>query len=203
MFKPIDRRTALTNLALIIGGTALLPACDKPAGKASIALNKLKIDADQEAFLAEVAETIIPKTDTPGAKDLKLHLFVMKMADDCLSPDDQALFMSGMDKLAKQAKDKFGKPFGQTTPQQREALLADIDNKKIQQKKDSQAKGKSGNALPTDDLLAFYNIVKGETVFGYTYSKYFMTKQIVYELVPGRWNPKFPVSKLKPLLNNG
>ncbi|QQL50682.1 gluconate 2-dehydrogenase subunit 3 family protein [Mucilaginibacter ginkgonis] len=197
MFKPIDRRTALTNLALIIGGAALLPACDKPAGKASIALKKISIDADQEQFIADVAETIIPKTDTPGAKDLKVHLFVMKMVDDCFSPDDQKAFVDGLDKMAKQAKDKLGKPFGQATQQQREAFLTEIDNKKIQQKKDSQVKGKSGNATPQDDVLAFYSMVKGETIFGYTYSKYFMTKQIVYELVPGRYNPKLPVSQLK------
>jgi hypothetical protein len=38
-------------------------------------------------------------------------------------------------------------------------------------------------------------MVKDQTVFGYTTSKYFMTKQIVYELVPGRYNAYFPVKK--------
>ncbi|MEB0249294.1 gluconate 2-dehydrogenase subunit 3 family protein, partial [Mucilaginibacter sp. 5B2] len=45
-------------------------------------------------------------------------------------------------------------------------------------------------------LTAFYKMVKDQTVFGYTTSKYFMTKQIVYELVPGRYNAYFPVKKL-------
>ena len=46
-------------------------------------------------------------------------------------------------------------------------------------------------------MTAFYHTVKGLTVFGYTNSKYFMTQQVVYELVPGRYNAYYPVSKLK------
>ena len=51
------------------------------------------------------------------------------------------------------------------------------------------------------DLQAFYSTVKGLTVFGYTESKFFMTKEIVYELVPGRYNAYYPVKNLKAAKN--
>lgn len=205
MLEYINRRTALRNLGLVIGGAILLPACDKPAGKASIALKKININANQEQFLADVSETIIPKTDTPGAKDLGLHLFVLKMVDDCFSKKDQDEFMAGLDKVSKDAEKRFNKPFGQCTRAQRESILNELDQKHVAQsrsEKDKKAKGDKTQA-PVDEVLTFYNIAKGETIFGYTYSKYFMTKQIVYELVPGRYNPRYPVTKFKEALKYG
>lgn len=205
MFDTINRRTALRNLGLVIGGAILLPACDKPVGKASIALKSVNVNADQEHFLAFVSETIIPKTDTPGAKDLGLHLFVLKMVDDCFSKKDQDAFMAGLDKVSKDAESRFNKSFSMCTQAQRESLLAELDQKHIAQSKAQKAnKGKVGqNLLPVDERLTFYNIAKGETIFGYTYSKYFMTKQIIYELVPGRYNPHYPVTKFKEALKYG
>ena len=205
MFEPIDRRTALRNLGLVIGGSLLFPACDKPAGKASIALRMINVDASQEQFLADVAETIIPKTDTPGARDLGLHLFVLKMVDDCFSKKDQDAFIHGLDKVTKDAETRFGKPFGKCTQAQRQSLLQELDHKHVEQAKAQKAKQEKGDKTetPADDALTFYNIAKGETIFGCTYSKYFMTKQIVYELVPGRYNAHYPVSKFKEALKYG
>jgi hypothetical protein len=199
----MNRRTVIKNLALVIGGAALLPSCLHDNGKASIALKKINVSADQEKFLADVAETIIPKTDTPGAKDLYLHLFVLKMVDDCFSKKDQTAFMAGLDKLSKEAESRYGKPFGQCSQAQRESLLNELDHKQAEYNKAQQANKNQKEEAPADDMLAFYGITKGETVFGYTYSKYFMTKQIVYELVPGRYNAYFPVKKLKANIKHG
>ncbi len=50
-------------------------------------------------MLAELAETILPKTDTPGAKDLAAHLFALKMVDDCYTKTNQEKYMKGMKDL--------------------------------------------------------------------------------------------------------
>ncbi len=200
----MDRRTVIKNLALVIGGAALLPSCLHDSGKASIALKKISVSAGQERLLADVAETIIPKTDSPGAKDLGLHLFVLKMVDDCFSKKEQDAFMAGLDKLGKEAENRFNKPFGECTQVQRESLLNELDHKQTEYQKAQFAQGKkSKKEVPADDVLAFYSITKGETIFGYTYSKYFMTQKIVYELVPGRYNPYFPVKNLKTAIKHG
>ena len=100
----MQRRTALKNLLLFAGGTVLLPSCLHEDKKATIPLNHLKVSADQEALLAEIAETIIPKTDTPGAKELGIHQFVLTMVDDCMKKDDQVNFMNGLDEVDALAK---------------------------------------------------------------------------------------------------
>ena len=181
----MHRRTAIKNLALIIGGAALLPSCVHDSGQASVKLKNIDINADQEKLIGDMAETIIPKTNTPGAKDLQLHLFVLKMVDDCCTKKDQQDFMTGMEQFNDLVKKRYSVSFSQCNVKQREQTLLSIE----QDGKDAKS-----TAYPAE-LKTFYGIVKGQTVNGYTTSKYFMTKQVVYELVPGRYNAFYPVKK--------
>ena len=202
----MDRRTVIKNLALLIAGATVLPSCVGNGSKPNIHLNHLSITAEQEKLISDVCETIIPKTDTPGAKDLHLHLFVIKMLDDCYNKKDQQAFMTGMEQFQNRVKTKYDKEFGALDVKDREALLTNIEvqsNPKAHETKPQvvnpkpqehiQKPQKKHDAIP---LNAFYWDLKQQTLFAYTTSQYFMTKQVVYELVPGRWNAHFPVKKL-------
>lgn len=102
----MDRRSAIKQLFVLAGGMMIATSCSTDSKSASIALNNIAFTASDEALLAEFVEAIIPKTDTPGAKELNLHLFVMKMLDDCHSPTDQETFLKGL----KDASHLSGKP---------------------------------------------------------------------------------------------
>lgn len=181
----MQRRTALKNLLLFAGGTVLLPSCLHEDKKATIPLNHLKVSADQEALLAEIAETIIPKTDTPGAKELGIHQFVLTMVDDCMKKDDQVNFMNGLNEVDALAKKELNTSFIKATPQQRQQLLTRIDKKEIEGK-----------------VSGFYPKMKQLTIQGFMKSKYVMSNLVVYELVPGRFHGSFPVNKTR-LQQNG
>jgi hypothetical protein len=195
----MNRRTVIKNLALIIGGAALLPACSQDKAKSKVALKNIEITADQEALIGNVSETFIPKTSTPGAKELQLHLFVLKMLDDCYKKEDQQAFITGMGHFSDAAQKQYGKLFDGLDVKTREAFLLDIEK----EGKAEEAANKSGDKntggpanMPTGkyspELKKFYSVVKRQTINGYTNSKYFMTNIVVYELVPGRYNAHFP-----------
>ena len=182
----MTRRLATRTTASILGSAAVLPAClNNDKGKPIVQLKHLKLDAVQENLVANLAETILPKTDTPGAKDLGINLFVFKMIDDCFDKKAQEEFMSGLKEFGDAVEKKYGKSFNESTVAERSAFANQIE-KESKDPKNKEKQGKSSG---------FYWTVKGQTVFGYTTSKYFMTKQIVYELVPGRYNAMFPVKK--------
>jgi hypothetical protein len=196
----MNRRTVIKNLALVIGGAALLPSCIKNNGGSSIHLKHLNISADQESLIGDVCETIIPKTNTPGAKDLNLHLFVLKMLDDCYKKKDQQAFMAGLVEFNNLVKKKYNKSFSDLSVKDREALLTEIEGNAKKQRHNGQPQGRNAKPQKNLDPLplnAFYWAVKQQTLFGYTTSQYFMTKEIVYELVPGRYNAHYPVKNLK------
>jgi hypothetical protein len=67
----MNRRTAIKQFFIIAGGLTILSSCLNDGG-ASIVLNKLKISAEDEQFLGDLANILIPKSDTPGGKDLNI-----------------------------------------------------------------------------------------------------------------------------------
>jgi hypothetical protein len=102
----MNRRDALERVALIMGGTVIggsifLDGC-KPSDKQSKV--GFSLTADQIAFLDEIAETIIPTTDTPGAKAAKVGAFMNTMVTDCYEEKDQKIFTDGLGKIDEASK---------------------------------------------------------------------------------------------------
>ena len=103
----MNRREALSRVAILTGGAVLgaeafLSGCK--TNTKGISLSK-----DDVAFLDEVAETIIPKTATPGAKDAKVGEFMTVIVNDCYEAKDQTTFMAGLKKLDEASKKASGK----------------------------------------------------------------------------------------------
>src|ERR1044071_877166 len=126
----MNRRDALSRVALILGGTVvganiMLEGC-KPADKKATG-DAANFTPDDVAYLDEIAETIIPATDTPGAKAAKVGAFMTVMVKDCYDDKDQKTFRDGMDKINDASKKKYDKTFMSITPQQRHELLVGID----------------------------------------------------------------------------
>ena len=182
----MQRRTALKNLLIVAGGTILLPSCVQNGKKVSIPLDNLKISADQEELLAQICETLIPATDTPGAKELGVHQFVLTMVDDCSEKEQQDNFTKGLDEINELSKKQFKNSFLKSTAAQQKELLNRIGKKEFEGK-----------------VNDFFRTVKGLTIHGYTKSKYVMSNLLVYELVPGRFHGSFPVKEKTRFEQNG
>jgi hypothetical protein len=175
----MDRRSAIRSCIAVSAGIVLLPSCLQEKRKPSIALKNIFIDGGQEDMLAGLAETIIPRTSTPGAKDISSHLFALMMVDDCFDPAAQKKFMSGLQQFESVVKNKYGSSFSNCAPAQREELL------KAMEKKDGAPQ----------DAISFYATVKKLTIQSFASSQYYLTKIHVYELVPSRFHGCFPVTK--------
>lgn len=172
----INRRKLLKQFVFMGAGMALIPSCLSDKSKSSILLKKINISGDDEQMLAELCESIIPKTTTPGAKDISAHLFVLKMVDDCTSKEDQDKFISGLTAFNDFSKTSSGKHFLDCNTAERKKVLKEL----IVIKDDT-----SGPA-------AFFKTVKRYTIQAYTSSEFFLTRVQVYELIPGRYHGCVP-----------
>src|SRR5690349_19751819 len=107
----MDRREALSRVALILGGTiigaeAFLSGCKTTPAKVGL------FAAEDIALLDEVGDTILPTTAaSPGAKAAQIGDFMKTIVTDCYTEDDQRTFTDGITKLQKAAKDKYNKSF--------------------------------------------------------------------------------------------
>ena len=155
----------------------MLPSCFHDESGKGISLKNLSVSPDQERLLEELTATLIPTTNTPGAKEVSAHLFVWKMLDDCATAEDRSKFMKGLVQFDAAAKTAGGKTFVRSDPARRAALLSAIEAKK----------------MPDADLDFFYFTTKRLTILAYSSSQYYLTRIQVYELVPGRWHGCVPV----------
>lgn len=175
----MDRRAGIKTLIIISAGAALLPSCSQDTKRSSLSLKNIRVDRNEEELLSGLGETIIPKTNTPGARDISAHLFALTMIDDCFPPDDQHKFQKGLHEFESLARKKFENSFTKCTPSERMELLQAIENK---------------NDIPPNTAF-FYNTMKRLTIQAFTSSEYYLTKVQVYKLVPGKFYGCVPVKK--------
>ena len=134
----------------------------------------------EESLLRIVVDTLIPATDTPGAKELKVDQFVLLMVNDCHSEKDQAAFYAGLHDLDAFTEKQFGQSFVACDADTRVEALNSLS--------------KSPDASP--ELQAFFKIAKGRTIQGYLESKYVMTELLPHKMIPDPYDGYYPASKL-------
>jgi hypothetical protein len=173
----MQRRSAVQNIALTIGSSIILPSWANGWNKNSFQNNGIKISSPQEILLAEIVETIIPKTNTPGAKELNIHQFIPKMIADCYDKKAQEIYAKGFELVDNNIKNTFSKSFIECESKQRLEVLNKMLN--------------SDNS----DEKNFIQIVKGLTIQGYLNSEYVMTNLRIFEFAPARFHGCVPVKK--------
>jgi len=185
----MKRRDALSRVALLMGGTlsaptmlAFLEGC-KSANETSAGLT-FPFSAEQKNLVSEIAEIIIPKTDTPGAKDAKVGEFIEMMLKDCYAGKDQDSFGAGL----KELEDK---NFLKATPAEQTTILTEMEKtSKEQMTKAGEEKKKYTEAGKeyTDASVPFFRLMKELTLLGYFTSEEGATKALEYVPVPGRYD---------------
>lgn len=204
----MERREAVKYISIllgtaVIGGDAFLSGC-----KTKSANSITELSADNIALLNEVGETILPRTNTPGAKDAKVGEFMQVMVRDCYEEADQKAFLEGFEKLNEASNKKFSNDFMSLTPQQRTALLTEIDkeakdfqkgvsdfnNKENQKEKDEVAKG-NRNYVKQRKAPHYFTMMKQLTLLGYFTSEPGMTQAVRYQRTPGKYEGCVPYKK--------
>lgn len=172
----MKRREAIASLALLAGGMWITKSCSFDSNGASIALKNYKMTKSSEELLSTVVRSILPLDGSEPDEIKNLHLFVMKMVDDCNNTQEQEQFVAGLKQLengnwdAKIKTDFSPVPFGKATAEERTAMVNCL------------------NKADDSDLKTCYEIIKRRTIQGFNNSEYLMKGKGTYELVPGRYN---------------
>src|ERR1700738_3888951 len=81
----------------------------------------------QNATLVTMTDLIIPETDTPGAKGVRVNEFIDLILTEWAHEDERHNFLAGLDDVDKRSNAIFGKNFIDVTPPQQEILLRELD----------------------------------------------------------------------------
>jgi hypothetical protein len=195
----MHRREAIKRVSMLLGGVAfvggsqLLTACagDRPpaadstqvAATGPAPIGEFSV-ADQQ-YLDEVADTVLPTTaKSPGAKAAATGPFMALMVTDTYSPEDQKIFREGITKLEEACKAKHSVGFMAATPEQRTALLTELDKEQHEFQKTRK-----------DQPQHYFRMMKELALLGFFTSEIGYTKAMRYKETPGKYEPCLPYTK--------
>jgi gluconate 2-dehydrogenase gamma chain len=190
----LRRREVLRRAAWLLGGAvsaplavALLQGCgDRKAAEAPKAADAPLpvpwapkfLNAAQLALVSEIAEIMIPRTDTGGARDAGVPQFVDLMLADVYKPEDQQRFLAGLAAFEAGA----GKGFLEQAAAQRVQLVKSTLEAELE-----------GERIPKPFMLATRELV----LVGFFNSKIGVTEFTDYRPVPVEYHGCVPLSKMR------
>ena len=129
------------------------------------------LDAAQLALVGSLADTILPRTDTPSATDVGVPAFVNVYVADYLTDAERATFVAGLERIDARARRFTGSAFADTTPEWRGEVITSIE---------------------ADDRRAepgrTYWRLKELVVHGYFTSERVSKDVLKFEIMPGRFD---------------
>lgn len=167
----MKRRAAVERISLILGSAL---STQLTAGLMGQVLNEgssVKVSDAQKTLLAEVADVIIPTTDTPGAKAAGVQEFIVRLIRDCYVIEEQKAFYAGLAKFDSASQSAHRKGFVDLNVEQQNAIVRD--------------------AVKTNKV--FFKHLKQLTVTGYFISEIGATQALEYLPVPGKFEGDVPM----------
>lgn len=193
----MDRRTAIKQAALITGYaisatavSAVWQSCQRDPAAAAKVWKPVFFTAEQGPAIMEIGETILPATDTPGAKDVDVHAFVDQFAKDCLTEEEQAQFRAGLKQLLSDCEQQNGSSFLDCTAEQRLAFLNEQDA--------SARQLVELNPVLPEEEYPFFLKLKEMVLMGYFTSERVGKEVTAFLPIPGKYEPCAPYEKGQP-----
>jgi gluconate 2-dehydrogenase gamma chain len=188
MNQLMDRREALRKTALLMGAAVsasamagILNGC-----KSAPDLNYKPVffTEEQARLVSELAGIILPKTDTPGAKEVGVPSFIDKILKECYKKEDQERYLTGLTAFDEEAKKTYGDSFIYCKPEDQLALVKKTNEEVVKEKKANY-----GVKPP------FFYMTKELTMLGFFTSEVGATQVLQYEAVPGAYKGCIPLKE--------
>lgn len=141
---------------------------------------------DDIAFFNEVGESIIPRTDTPGAKDANVGSMIAILLADCYSPSQRKVFKDGIVSIKAKAQSTYNKDFLLLTAEQRLALLSSLD---------VEANTQNKSRAESTSMPHYFSFIKQLVLFSFFTSEIAATKVLRYVATPGYYDGELPYKK--------
>ncbi len=192
----MQRREALRLLA----ATAALPILSRDAFSLFREVHQQLAEAPalktlnphQNATVTAISELIIPQTDTPGAKAVRVNEFIDLILTEWYEGDEKARFLAGLDDVDLRSRDVFGKDFIGCSEKQQVQILSSLDEELagIRQPMDLH---REGRFAPTEKQ--FFYMMKRLTLVGYYTSQAGFEQELHEQIIPSSHAGCVPVEE--------
>ena len=129
------------------------------------------LNAAHSALVTALADTILPRTDTPSATDVGVPAFIDVYVADYFNEAERAVFLAGLERIDDRSRHFTGRTFADASPEWRGEIITSIE----------------ADDRRTELGRAYWR-VKELTVHGYFTSEPVMKNVLHYEVMPGRFD---------------
>lgn len=190
----MNRRQVLQRVAYLMGGAVSAPAvlgllngCS-PKQEAAATWQPVFFSKEQGAIVAEVADIIIPRTKTPGAKDVGVPGFIDTMLKDVYEQADRDRYLAGLKEFDDAARQAHGKGFVELSKAQQTEQVQKFND-------DAIATELAYDPRPKNLQRPFILTTRELTLLGFFCSKAGATEVLQYVAVPGGYQACVPVAQ--------
>lgn len=131
----------------------------------------------QMALVTALSDTLLPKTDTPGAVEVGVPGFVDLLLAEWYPDHLRAEILTGLDAIDARAVAMGGRPFVELDAGKRAELLSGLDLR----------------ANPSDPAEVIWRPLRDQIVFGYLTSKPIADFLRTTPIIPGRYDGCVPI----------
>ena len=186
----MDRREAIQRTAMMLGyavsASAIAGIMNGCKAAPELAFKPVFLSPELASIIAEMAEIIIPKTETPGAKDVGVPAFIDLILKDCYKKEDQDRFLKGVSEFDADAKETYGDSF----------VYCDAEKQKeLVYKYHTEALAAMKSETPPKDR-PFILMMKELTMLGFFTSQPGAEQVLQYQAVPGSYKGCVPLSEV-------
>jgi len=174
----LRRRRLLQRLAAATCAPALARAADllRHGGAPRPAATDFP-SAPERLLIAALAETIIPATDTPGARKAGVHDFIAMMINETFTDPDRAAFRDGLAAIEALSHDRYGNAYARLAQSEQVALLEAVARGRV-----------STPRLQGSAPEELFRLLKELTVIGYYTSEIGATVELAHMIAPGSYH---------------
>ncbi len=195
-------RRDLLKLIAAATGTAMVGANAYAwDSRPPVLLDSTGFTDDDVTFLNDMAEVIIPRTDSPGARDADVGSIMAVIVADCYTQAERAAFKDGMQELKARSEREYGKDFMLLSAEDKMALLSTLDSE-AREHNAMLGIGNVVNAKPSSRPTAseapvphYFSLFKQLTLFGFFTSQEGAMKALRYISIPGKYVGDLPYKK--------
>lgn len=192
-FAQMDRRALMQRAFMLIGATAI-------PTDALLAVKAVKgqrfLDAARLKLLSAFADTIVPATDTPGAIAAGVPAKLDGMLVTWASPKSRKAIVEALNRIDAAAKTAKKMGFAALSPAERIAVLRPHDIAALVKVTPPANAPKSSPFTPVNWVVDNgYLKIKELVIALYYSSEIAMTQELIYEHVPGAWEPSIKITE--------
>lgn len=204
----IGRRRLLGTLVASLPAAGVAPACSArreesraPSGASSETTapsptperrpgwQPSLFSVQQALTVEDVAEQLLPETDTPGARRAGVAEFIESLVRDVFEESERRAFLAGIAALNAATSQAQGRVFPACTPEEQRSQLERLAAATLAE---LEGKGGDPDAEATDPAARFWLSMRSLTIEGFAQSRLGATLVLAYDPVPGEYRGCVP-----------